>query len=141
MASAVAAAAPIFSASRRVRPGWSMVRLPLDASVSWGNQIAHRRVGSVAEYGGAAPPYRGAVPERHRPQRAEVRRTGSSGGGSALACRDSGPRRVVAVQEDGGDRKSTRLNSSHMSISYAVFCLKKKKKKDSRVRDTRTHEH
>src|SRR5690242_21521888 len=26
-----------------------------------------------------------------------------------------------------GDRKSTRLNSSHMSISYAVFCLKKKK--------------
>src|SRR4051812_49766278 len=27
------------------------------------------------------------------------------------------------------DRKSTRLNSSHMSISYAVFCLKKKKKR------------
>src|SRR5690348_17537589 len=30
------------------------------------------------------------------------------------------------------DRKSTRLNSSHPSISYAVFCLKKKKKKKSR---------
>src|SRR6266480_3596260 len=29
----------------------------------------------------------------------------------------------------GSDRKSTRLNSSHMSISYAVFCLKKKKNK------------
>src|SRR5690242_21372097 len=29
----------------------------------------------------------------------------------------------------GEDRKSTRLNSSHMSSSYAVFCLKKKKKK------------
>src|SRR5437868_11282957 len=28
-----------------------------------------------------------------------------------------------------GDRKSTRLNSSHVSISYAVFCLKKKKRK------------
>src|SRR5690242_20991445 len=28
------------------------------------------------------------------------------------------------------DRKSTRLNSSHMSISYAVFCLKKKKNRD-----------
>src|SRR5438874_8812414 len=28
-----------------------------------------------------------------------------------------------------GDRKSTRLNSSHVEISYAVFCLKKKKKK------------
>src|SRR5690242_21092946 len=30
------------------------------------------------------------------------------------------------------DRKSTRLNSSHMSISYAVFCLKKKKKKNKK---------
>src|SRR2546426_12687071 len=29
----------------------------------------------------------------------------------------------------GGDRKSTRLNSSHLVISYAVFCLKKKKNK------------
>src|SRR3712207_7041539 len=28
----------------------------------------------------------------------------------------------------GGDRKSTRLNSSHANISYAVFCLKKKKR-------------
>src|SRR5438874_8027139 len=31
-----------------------------------------------------------------------------------------------------GDRKSTRLNSSHVEISYAVFCLKKKKKKRER---------
>src|SRR5690242_21589979 len=31
-----------------------------------------------------------------------------------------------AFAEDFEDRKSTRLNSSHMSISYAVFCLKKK---------------
>src|SRR5262245_63905782 len=30
-------------------------------------------------------------------------------------------------QWDSGDRKSTRLNSSHLGISYAVFCLKKKK--------------
>src|SRR2546427_5968287 len=30
----------------------------------------------------------------------------------------------------GGDRKSTRLNSSHSQISYAVFCLKKKKKNE-----------
>src|SRR3712207_9201152 len=34
--------------------------------------------------------------------------------------------RVDAVAV-GGDRKSTRLNSSHANISYAVFCLKKKK--------------
>src|SRR5204862_3099989 len=32
-------------------------------------------------------------------------------------------------REAEGDRKSTRLNSSHVEISYAVFCLKKKKKK------------
>src|SRR5438477_4693557 len=31
-------------------------------------------------------------------------------------------------KREGEDRKSTRLNSSHMSISYAVFCLKKKNK-------------
>src|SRR5690242_21480475 len=31
------------------------------------------------------------------------------------------------LRDLGEDRKSTRLNSSHMSISYAVFCLKKKK--------------
>src|SRR5438309_11968767 len=34
---------------------------------------------------------------------------------------------VIKLQQQ--DRKSTRLNSSHSSISYAVFCLKKKKKK------------
>src|SRR5262245_64513823 len=31
-------------------------------------------------------------------------------------------------EHGGGDRKSTRLNSSHLGISYAVFCLKKKKR-------------
>src|SRR2546430_13383222 len=38
---------------------------------------------------------------------------------------------VELVQQPSplGDRKSTRLNSSHSQISYAVFCLKKKKKK------------
>src|SRR5690348_17582616 len=35
---------------------------------------------------------------------------------------------VADVGKQLGDRKSTRLNSSHPSISYAVFCLKKKKK-------------
>src|SRR5438034_2493460 len=36
---------------------------------------------------------------------------------------------LAAALERLGDRKSTRLNSSHTVISYAVFCLKKKKKK------------
>src|SRR5205807_5438050 len=38
-------------------------------------------------------------------------------------------RRVADHRHAAGDRKSTRLNSSHLVISYAVFCLKKKKKK------------
>src|SRR5438034_3695908 len=42
-----------------------------------------------------------------------------------------GPRRchlTCHTRTDAADRKSTRLNSSHTVISYAVFCLKKKKK-------------
>src|SRR5437667_7275086 len=38
------------------------------------------------------------------------------------------------------DRKSTRLNSSHITISYAVFCLKKKKKKKEVHTQTRNQE-
>src|SRR5699024_11537899 len=34
--------------------------------------------------------------------------------------------KTVSVSNENADRKSTRLNSSHVSISYAVFCLKKK---------------
>src|SRR2546430_9598587 len=50
----------------------------------------------------------------HRPRGAVLPHRGGHEGGHALAGR---PR----------DRKSTRLNSSHSQISYAVFCLKKKK--------------
>src|SRR5437899_4251785 len=35
--------------------------------------------------------------------------------------------RILCRGQIGGDRKSTRLNSSHLGISYAVFCLKKKR--------------
>src|SRR3712207_8427127 len=65
-------------------------------------------------------------PVRHRP--------------AVLGRREAKVRQLVVEQEaapghqarpepvlDGGDRKSTRLNSSHANISYAVFCLKKKK--------------
>src|SRR5687768_18257741 len=40
---------------------------------------------------------------------------------------------VGAVRRAGQDRKSTRLNSSHGYISYAVFCLKKKKKTKTKI--------
>src|SRR2546422_8979271 len=44
------------------------------------------------------------------------------------------PRQPIRrAQADEPDRKSTRLNSSHGYISYAVFCLKKKKKKKYRI--------
>src|SRR2546430_11568356 len=38
-----------------------------------------------------------------------------------------GAQRIAEIASGAGDRKSTRLNSSHSQISYAVFCLKKKK--------------
>src|SRR5690242_20897287 len=50
-------------------------------------------------------------------------RAGRAGRTQVLARRG---RSVAGRREVAGDRKSTRLNSSHMSISYAVFCLKKK---------------
>src|SRR5690242_1638394 len=49
--------------------------------------------------------------------------------GVRITIADSGP----GISTEDRDRKSTRLNSSHMSISYAVFCLKKKKKKKKRT--------
>src|SRR5258705_9170458 len=52
----------------------------------------------------------------------------AAGDGAALHARDQ---RAAAA-----DRKSTRLNSSHLGISYAVFCLKKKKMR-LLIRDTR----
>src|SRR3712207_8082872 len=81
-----------------------------------------------------------ALPIFH--ERASVR----ARGGRARACRCSalsaskcgggglrGPFRLHAA--DGGirDRKSTRLNSSHANISYAVFCLKKKKNSQTSI--------
>src|SRR5688572_32349133 len=48
------------------------------------------------------------------------------GGERRLRGADGDLGRVVAVGVGDADRKSTRLNSSHSQISYAVFCLKKK---------------
>src|SRR5437588_3237927 len=44
------------------------------------------------------------------------------------SCEHQNTRNRNAASENSLDRKSTRLNSSHTVISYAVFCLKKKKK-------------
>src|SRR3712207_7733502 len=77
-------------------------------------------------------------------QRVTLRTTGhrpislhSSGRRSLINLRSWRKTRQTEMGEVMGDgledRKSTRLNSSHANISYAVFCLKKKKDKRSRV--------
>src|SRR2546427_8101093 len=51
---------------------------------------------------------------------------------SGTPCRKGGHAAALCAVP-GRDRKSTRLNSSHSQISYAVFCLKKKKKHDKEI--------
>src|SRR3712207_8447507 len=58
----------------------------------------------------------------------------ADGAAPARRPRDVDPGELVPRPPDGEDRKSTRLNSSHANISYAVFCLKKKKKKTNTIR-------
>src|SRR2546430_4097925 len=57
----------------------------------------------------------------------------------ASTCRERNRRRPRGTA--AGDRKSTRLNSSHSQISYAVFCLKKKKNKHTKVFPAKTLSH
>src|SRR3712207_8116418 len=75
---------------------------------------------------------------RERPRRSHARAAGASPRGEHVDQQDDdgaddraddpGRPELEAPLEDE-DRKSTRLNSSHANISYAVFCLKKKKQK------------
>src|SRR5437870_7555558 len=55
-------------------------------------------------------------------------RVGPCRGGNGESVRVPPDRSVPEATAWDPDRKSTRLNSSHVAISYAVFCLKKKKK-------------
>src|SRR3712207_7764801 len=57
------------------------------------------------------------------------------GGGEVLRLDELGKAQSLelAFHEVQRDRKSTRLNSSHANISYAVFCLKKKSERDDRL--------
>src|SRR5438309_2697206 len=65
------------------------------------------------------------------------------GARSRLSCRERQLHELAHVRRTfderaRADRKSTRLNSSHSSISYAVFCLKKKKTNNSTIDQTET---
>src|SRR5689334_23992037 len=72
------------------------------------------------------------ISDEERGARSEER-DGAVTASSPLAARSS-----ILIIGARGDRKSTRLNSSHSSISYAVFCLKKKKK-SSKLHYNDTH--
>src|SRR2546426_1197703 len=76
-----------------------------------------------------ALPARGARVAGRQPPRGvghpRVSQARGAGGEGALRARVAG---------EAADRKSTRLNSSHLVISYAVFCLKKKKKASRKSR-------
>src|SRR3712207_7209859 len=67
--------------------------------------------------------YRGEKSYRLLEQDGAIMHESVVNGGDILIGRTSPPR----FMEEYKDRKSTRLNSSHANISYAVFCLKKKK--------------
>src|SRR5699024_12291098 len=112
--------------------------------------IASRRLVVCAHCAGACPAPTGQAPDPHPYVGARTHTWSVSTGeaevlGTALdrlllplplrpAPGEDEVHQTRDQQSDGeGDRKSTRLNSSHVSISYAVFCLKKKNKHDAFV--------
>src|SRR5205814_9432218 len=78
-------------------------------------------------------PSRPSARRDHRGVRRNVWRAAPSLRTSTIGCgthrRTRESHRARNISPYASDRKSTRLNSSHLGISYAVFCLKKKKKK------------
>src|SRR5690625_6721966 len=89
--------------------------------------LPHAPSGPGAEFDLVVRAGRAITPAGQRPVEIGVR------DGVITAIEDLGAgmagRRVVDLDRRDQDRKSTRLNSSHVATSYAVFCLKKKKKR------------
>src|SRR2546427_1752991 len=93
--------------------------------------------GEMRRDSGVAPSVNAHHSSRHRPIAPRPTARATAGGGTARSA-NRGGRRVGTIgvlvgrlegihfDLDATDRKSTRLNSSHSQISYAVFCLKKK---------------
>src|SRR3712207_8433383 len=94
-------------------------RSPLFPYTTLFRSLHDRRVGAVEDAAAAAGGERGAVASR----REALARRLDADELDALVLDEAGEH----ADRVGADRKSTRLNSSHANISYAVFCLKKKK--------------
>src|SRR5207249_6979887 len=103
------------------------MRIESSPRVAWnGTAVAHQIGDWLRE--GTMKPLRGLPQGRGRLDRPTVAWSAKGGphDGDDSTARSRGGSRERSAE----DRKSTRLNSSHVSISYAVFCLKKKKKKN-----------
>src|SRR5207245_6338480 len=107
-----------YDASASTHLGIEVVRRPTGGRAVWHeHEVTYAVAAPLAAFGSL----RGAYREIHRRLAAALRVLGAPA--TVAAGR--------AASLDGGpclDRKSTRLNSSHGSISYAVFCLKKNKR-------------
>src|SRR5437773_8251511 len=95
----------------------------------------HLRAGSRLDYRPVDRGRRRRIPCRCS-SAARISRPGENSRETRQFSRSVRNNRFVTTQVshfNGKDRKSTRLNSSHITISYAVFCLKKKKKKKQKT--------
>src|SRR5256886_11384653 len=105
-----------------------MIRRPPRSTLFPSTPLFRSRAPRGARPGGAEP----VVHPDHRARRGrreqEDGRGWAAGAARSAAHEPGAAGRRVGDREPEGDRKSTRLNSSHSQISYAVFCLKKKKK-------------
>src|SRR5205807_2723279 len=105
--------------------GWKVLRsIPLMQMVLGDNDVPYQPMETVA-LGTTDSPEMLALAELTQPGPFGMR---THEMGTYLGIRREGM--LVAMAGERLDRKSTRLNSSHLVISYAVFCLKKKKNKN-----------
>src|SRR5688500_19789825 len=85
----------------------------------------------------ALPISQASVPSRRPPAAPGRVRPPAAGAGISSESRRLGRPHLLRqgrqAEREGADRKSTRLNSSHLVISYAVFCLKKKINRDTKL--------
>src|SRR5436190_8883375 len=116
--------------------GKRVVIVDTSNEIAGDGDIPHPGIGRARRMQVAAPSLQHAVMieavENHMPEVVVIDEIGTE--------QEAGAARTIAERGVQLDRKSTRLNSSHTVISYAVFCLKKKKNK-SNTRTPTTNKH